>query len=97
MATVLRIPVHDALAFKLPAEAMTAVGSAHEIYLEIDAIKQTVLLSVRHPDVVHNEYILDQMAKLNEGMSLEEYGEPVPESFLNRRGKGPKQDGGEEQ
>jgi hypothetical protein len=95
VATILRIPLHDASAFKLPAEAVTAVGSAHEIYLEIDPTRQTVLLSVRHPDVVHNEYILDQMAKLNEGVSLEEYGEPVPDSFLNRRGKGTKQEEGQ--
>jgi hypothetical protein len=47
---------------------------------------------VRHPDVVHNEYILDQIATLNEDLSLREYGEPVPESFLHRRGKGPQQD-----
>ena len=93
MATILRIPLDDASTFKLPAEAVSAVGSAHEVYLEIDAARQTVLLSVRHPDVVHNEYILDQMAKLNESLTIEEYGEPVPDSFLERRGKGPRQDG----
>jgi len=78
MVAILRIPLDDTSTFKLPAEAVTAVGAAGEIYLEIDADTQTVLLSVRHPDVIHNEYILDQMARLNEGLSLAEYGEPVP-------------------
>lgn len=92
MSTILRVPLRDG-AFKLPAEAMRAIGSVDELYLEINADRQTVLLSVRHPDVVHNECILDQIAGLQGALSPEEYGEPVPNSFLSRRGKGATHEG----
>jgi hypothetical protein len=91
MAKFLQLPLHAGSTLTLPADAVLALGSPQEIYMVVDAEKQLITLSVRHPEVVHNEAILEQLAELNDGTSLEEYGAPVPESFLNRRGKGPKE------
>lgn len=71
----------------LPPEAVAVLGLGTTVYIMVDPDKKTVTLSPVHPDELANNAILDQLAELNEGMSLEEYSAPVPDSFLHRRGK----------
>lgn len=85
--TILRAMIGENQTLLLPPEALAILGQGTEIYLNLDSEKGTVTLSLLHPDEIHNRAILEQLAALNEGMTLEEYGEPVPESFLKRRGK----------
>lgn len=88
MPTVKRITIESGRPLELPTEVVEALGQVVEATLVVDAEKRTVMLTAMDPDIVENQAILDEMAKLNEGMSVEEYGAPVPPSFLNRRGKG---------
>lgn len=72
---------------QLPPEAMSILTGATQVWLTLDTEKRTITISVTDPDILENNAILDQLAALNEDLSLEEYGAPVPESFLTRRGK----------
>ena len=83
----LRLPLGTGSTLTLPADVVAALGSQPDIYVVVDEQKQLIMLSARHPDVLHNESILDQLAQLNEGMSQEEYAAPVPADCLQRRGK----------
>ncbi len=87
MPHTFRIAVRRGEPLKLPDEAVAALGDVSEAYLTIDPDAQKITITARHPERIENEAILDQIAELHEGMSLEEYTEPVPESFLDRRGK----------
>ena len=89
MARVLHIPVRAGATITLPADVLAALGSPQEVYVVVDAARQLITLSVQHPDIVHNEAVLLQLAQLSAGVPLEEYGAPVPDSFLQRRGKEP--------
>lgn len=88
MIKVYRIPIHLDEQLQLPSEAINALGKIEEAFLVIDAAQQKVTLTALDPEIVENEAILDEIAKLQEDISLEDYGAPVPESFLKRRGKG---------
>lgn len=82
---IVRAALHSGQALLLPPEAVAVLGQANEIFITIDEENKTGILSLTDPEVAENEAILDQMTALNEGLTLEEYGEPVPESFLHRR------------
>ena len=88
MTKIQRIPIHLSKQLKLPAEAVEALGEIEEAYLVIDASQHKITLTAEDPMIAENEAILKEIAELNEGMSLEDYGTPVPVSFLNQRGRG---------
>lgn len=91
---IVRATLRNGQALLLPPEAGAVLGQDNEIFIAIDEENKTVTLSLTDPEVLENEAILDQLAALNEGLTLEEYGEPVPESFLHRRGKTARDGGG---
>ena len=88
MTKIQRIPIHLSKQLKLPAEAVEALGEIEEAYLVIDASQHKITLTAEDPMIAENEATLKEIAELNEGMSLEDYGTPVPVSFLNQRGRG---------
>lgn len=94
MKKVFRAKIAQDMTLLLPVEAAAILGKDCEIYLTLDPEIGTVTLSSVQPDVIHNRAILDQIATLTEEAGLAEYDEPVPESFLQRRGKGMTDGGG---
>ncbi|MBI3229797.1 MAG: hypothetical protein HYZ45_06355 [Burkholderiales bacterium] len=70
----------------LPPEAMAILGGESKVWLLLDSDKHTITISAIAPEIQENNAILDQLAELNEGLTLEEYAAPVPESFLKSMG-----------
>lgn len=87
-AVIYTIPLNPDGTCTLPPEVMQAFAHPAEIYLSIDLTSSTASLSATHPETLAGRAAMDQIAALYDGVSLEEYGEPVPESLLKQRGKG---------
>lgn len=93
-AVIYNIPINPDGTCTLPPEVMQAFAHPEEIYLSIDPVSSTASLSATHPETLAGRAAMDQLAALYDGVPLEEYGEPVPESFLKQRGKGERSGGG---
>lgn len=83
---IIRAKIEHDQTLLLPEEAISILGKDCEIYLNLDGEKGTMVLSTEDPDVLHNNAILEQLTALNEEMGISDV--VVPESFLNKRGKG---------
>ncbi|MCW7540098.1 hypothetical protein OOT46_19880 [Aquabacterium sp. A7-Y] len=69
----------------LPAEALAVLPSGARLFVLVDSEKATVTIHARDPMNPPNQEFLQSLAELNEGLTLDEYTKPVPESELHRR------------
>ena len=75
----------------LPAEALAVLPGNTRLFVIADSEKGTVSIYARDPMNRGAQELLDALSELNDGLTLDEYTEPVSDNELRRR----KQGGGE--
>lgn len=69
----------------LPAEALAVLPSGIRLFLLVDSERGTVSIHARDPMNPPNQEFLQSLTELNEGLTLDEYTQAVPDSELRRR------------
>lgn len=77
----------------LPPEALEILPTDTKLYMVIDPERGIITVRANDPTVPQNEEFLDALAALNEGLTLDEYTAPVPESALRRKKSDDKESG----
>ncbi len=72
----------------LPEEILKIFPQEKDLYLAVDEEKQRMTIYANDPSAPPIAEFLDALADLNEGLSSDEYANPVPEAELRRKKSG---------
>lgn len=70
---------------ELPEEFLKIFPQETDLYVALDEEKQRLTIYAQDPSKPRISEFLDALEELNEGLSSDEYAEPVPEHELRRR------------
>ena len=73
----------------LPEEALAMLPAGTPLRVYTDSERGTVRIHAKDPEVMPPDFeqFMDLLDELNEGVSLDEYTKPVPESDFSRNAK----------